>query len=71
MENLIVHGVKPDSNFGGLEVSVAPGADYLHWRTNYGEPSKWHSAKIYYTANYRTYFIARGVRVYLDEVMRV
>lgn len=66
-----VHGVFADSNWGGLEVSVTNGADYLFWRENYGEPKEWHRAKICETGRGKLYFVARGRRVHLDNVLRV
>ena len=66
-----VHGVLCECNWGGLEVSITDGADFLHWRTNYGEPGKWHKATIYYTLDGRAYFKARGSRIHLENVMRV
>jgi len=70
-EKLTVHGVYTLSNFGGLEVSVVDGADYLYWRNNYGKPERWRRARIYYTKSYGAYFTAGGFRVYLSEVMRI
>lgn len=65
-----VNGVYADSNWGGLEVSVVDGTDYLFWWENYGAPGAWHRAKIKETGG-RFYFVARGRRVHLDNVLRV
>lgn len=66
-----VHGVYADSNWGGIEISLVDGASYLYWRQNYGTPKKWHRAKIQQTMGGKPFFVARGLRVHLDTVMRV
>ena len=73
MAERAVHGVLPMSNFGGLEISVDDGAEQIFWRQNYGEPGKWHRAKIHYpaTENGIPYFIAEGRRIHLNDVLRV
>ncbi len=68
----VVHGVYPENNFGGLEISIDDGSDYVFYRANYGEPYKWHRAKLHYSiTECRPYFRAFGRRVHLDEVLRV
>ncbi len=69
----VAHGVLPLSNFGGLEISLDDGTEQIFWRYNYGTPGKWHRAKLYYpvTDNGRFYFIVRGRRIHLDEILRV
>lgn len=70
-KELKVHGVYPESNFGGTEVSIVDGEDFLFWRMNFGQEGKWNKAKIYYTRNERSYFLAGSRRIHLDEVLRI
>lgn len=72
-KDLEVQAVYCMSNFGGIEVHLAfeDGDRCMYWRYNFGEPEKWHKAKIYDTAKDRCYFRAGNMRVYLDQVIRV
>ena len=70
--DLKVHGVLPLNNYGGLEISVADDAENVFWRDNYGNPGKWHRAKIYFPVaeNGSPYFIVGGRRIHIDEILR-
>ena len=65
--------VYPMGNWGGVEIlDILYGADdYVICRYNYGEPEKkLHKLKIKYGVE-TTYFILEGIKVRLDECMRV
>lgn len=73
-KNIDVHGVYSLFNTGGIEVHIEEGYDpFILWRYSIidTEPQKWHKAKINETAAGRAFFRAGGMRVYLDQVMRV
>lgn len=73
-KNIDVHGVYSLFNTGGIEVHIEEGYDpFILWRFSIidTEPQKWHKAKISETATGRAFFRANGMRVYLDQVMRV
>lgn len=72
--NINIHGVYSMCNVGGIEVHIEEGFDPLvYWRYSIidTKPQKWHKAKISETAAGRAFFRANGMRVYLDQVMRV
>lgn len=72
--NFDVHGVFCICNTGGIEVHLEEGYDpFVYWRFSIMDtkPQKWHRAKINETATGRSFFRARNMRVYLDQVTRV
>ena len=73
-KNIDVHGVYSLFNTGGIEVHIEEGYDpFVYWRYSIIDegPLKWHKAKISETAAGRAFFRANGMRIYLDQVMRV
>ncbi len=81
--NIDIHGVYTLFNTGGIEVHIEEGYDpFVFWRMSCGEKCgeydacyncngcKWHKAKINYTQK-GAFFRAGGMRVYLDQVMRI
>ena len=74
VENLKPLAVYCMSNFGGIEIiDTGEWMDtVIFYRFNFGQPKRVHFAKVYETATGRGYFRAyNGMRVYLDECMRV
>lgn len=72
--NIDVHGVYSLCNTGSIEVHIEEGYDPLvYWRYSImgQQPQNWRKAKIYYTAKGRAFFLAGGIRVHLNQVLKV